>query len=89
VLEQRKAQMQAVREKYNPRLARERKKQELEEELKDAKWILDYERQLTALQKGVTGEISRAAAASRSPERLHKLDQRLAHLRTTVHDRLK
>ncbi len=71
----------AVREKYDPQLARERRKEELEQELKDAKWILKYERELTALQEEIAEEIDRAREVDRSPERLQKLDRHLAHLR--------
>jgi hypothetical protein len=71
----------AVREKYDPQLARERRKEELEQELEDAKWILKYERELTALQEEIAEEIDHADGVGRSPERLQKLDRHLAHLR--------
>jgi hypothetical protein len=68
---------QAVREKYDPQLARERRKEELKQELEDAKWILKYELELTALQE----EIDHADGVGRSPERLQMLNRHLAHLR--------
>ena len=79
----------AVREKYDPQLARERRKDELEQELEDAKWILEYERKLTALQEEIAEEIDRADGVGRSPERLRKLDRHLAQLRASVSDRVK
>jgi hypothetical protein len=80
---------QAVREKYDPQLARERRKEELEQELEDAKWILEYERKLTALQEEIAEEIDCADGVGRSPERLRKLDRHLAHLRASVSDRVR
>ncbi len=80
---------QAVREKYDPQLARERRKEELKQELEDAKWILEYERKLTALQEEIAEEIDRADRVGRSPERLQKLDRHLAQLRASVSDRVK
>ena len=71
----------AVREKYDPQLARERRKEQLEEELEDAKWILKYERELTALQEQIAEEIDRADSVGRSPEQLRKLDRHLVHIR--------
>jgi predicted RNase H-like nuclease (RuvC/YqgF family) len=71
----------AVREKYDPQQARERRKDELKQELEDAKWILEYERELTALQEEIAEEIDRAREVDRSPERLQNLDRHLAHLR--------
>jgi hypothetical protein len=72
---------QAVREKYDPQRAREHRKDELQQELEDAKWILKYERELTALQEEIAEEIDRAGEVGRSPERLQRLDRHLAHLR--------
>jgi predicted RNase H-like nuclease (RuvC/YqgF family) len=64
-----------------PERVRERKKEQLEEELEDAKWILEYERKLTAFQEEIAEEIDRAQEVDRRPERLQKLNRRLTHLR--------
>ncbi len=74
---------------YRPERVRERKKEQLEEELEDAKWILEYERELTTLQEEIAEEINRADGVGRSPERLRKLDRHLAQLRASVSDRVK
>jgi predicted RNase H-like nuclease (RuvC/YqgF family) len=84
ILEQyreREVRFQAMLDMYRPERVRERKKEQLEEELEDAKWILRYERELTALQEEIAEEIDRAREVDRSPERLQKLDRHLAHLR--------
>jgi hypothetical protein len=72
---------QAMLDICRPERVRERKKEQLDEELKDAKWILKYERELTALQEEIAEEIDRAREVDRSPERLRNLDRHLAHLR--------
>jgi predicted RNase H-like nuclease (RuvC/YqgF family) len=78
---EREVRIQAMLDISRPERVRERKKEQLEEELKDAKWILKYERELTALQEEITEEIDRAREVDRSPERLQKLDRHLVHLR--------
>ena len=78
---EREVRLQARLDIYRPERVRERKKEQLEEELEDAKWILKYERELTALQEEIAEEIDRADSVGRSPERLRQLDRHLAHLR--------
>jgi hypothetical protein len=78
---EREARLKARLDIYRPEQVRERKKEQLEQELEDAKWILEYERKLTALQEEIADEIDRADRFGRSPERLRKLDRHLAHLR--------
>jgi preprotein translocase subunit SecA len=72
---------QAMLDIYRPERVRERKKAQLKQELEDAKWILKYECELTALQEEIAEEIDHADGVGRSPERLQKLDRHLAHLR--------
>jgi hypothetical protein len=79
---EREVRFQARLDICRPERVRERKKEQLEEELEDAKWILEYERTLTALQEEIAEEIDHADGVGRSPERLQKLNSHLAHLRT-------
>jgi hypothetical protein len=65
-------------------LESENKRQYLEQQLSDAKWILDYERRLAALQKEIAHETSGVAHAGRNPERLQKLSRELTHLRSNL-----
>jgi predicted RNase H-like nuclease (RuvC/YqgF family) len=78
---EREVRFQARVDIYRPERVRERKKEQLEEELEDAKWILKYERELTALQEEIAEEINRAREVDQSPERLQKLNRHLAHIR--------
>lgn len=78
---EREVRFQARLDICRPERVRERKKEQLEEELEDAKWILKYERELTALQEEIAEEIDRADEVGRSPERLQKLNRHLAHIR--------
>jgi hypothetical protein len=78
---EREARFQAVLDICRPGRVRERKKEQLEEELKDVEWILEYERKLTALQGEIAEEIDRAREVDQSLERLQKLNRYLAHLR--------
>ncbi len=78
---EREVRFQARLDICRPERVRERRKEQLEQELEDAKWILKYERELTALQEEIAEEIDRAREVDRSPERLQKLNSHLAHLR--------
>jgi hypothetical protein len=78
---EREVRFQAMLDICRPERVRERKKEQLEEELKDVEWILEYERKLTALQEEIAEEIDRAREVDRSPERLQKLNRHIAHLR--------
>lgn len=78
---EREVRLQAMLDISRPERVRERKKEQLEQELEDAKWILEYERKLTALQEEVAEEIDRAREVDRSPERLQKLNRHLAQIR--------
>lgn len=77
---EREVRLQAMLDISRPERVRERKKEQLEKELKDAEWILKYERELTALQEEISEEIDRAREIGRSAERLQKLNHHLAHL---------
>ncbi len=57
------------------------KKRALEQELKDAEWILDYERKLTKLQERLA---KGTADAGRSPERLRRLQSHLHSVRRYI-----
>lgn len=78
---EREVRFQARLDISRPERVRERKKEQLEEELKDVEWILEYERKLTALQEEIAEEIDCAREVGRSPERLQKLNRHLAHIR--------
>lgn len=68
----------------DPRQVRRRKKEQLEEELEDARWVLEYERKLTRLQEQVEDEINRTGDRGRSPKRLQNLQSHLRDVRRSI-----
>ena len=65
------------------REVRRLKKARLKQELEDAKWILDYERELAELQEQVAEEANRAKVGE-SPKRLTKLQSHLRDVRSSI-----
>jgi hypothetical protein len=60
------------------------KKERLEQELKDAEWILEYEKRLLSLQKKTTTQRSRAEQSGNNTDRLRRLEHHLAGLRRSL-----
>lgn len=60
------------------------KKDRLEQELKDAEWILDYEKRLLSLQKKTATQRSRAEQVGTNTDRLRRLEHHLAGLRRSL-----
>lgn len=58
------------------------KKASLEQELDDAKWILDYERRLRSLQEDIAAETRRSEG--RNTERLRRLNAHLDNVRNEL-----
>jgi hypothetical protein len=69
---------------YREEEARRSKRRQLNQELEDAKWILEYERNLAKLQEQVAEEVDRTADAGRSPKRLQKLQSHLYGVRSSI-----
>jgi hypothetical protein len=63
---------------------RKLKKARLEQELKDAEWILDYEKRLINLQKRTATQRSRAEQVGTNTDRLRRLEHHLAGLRRSL-----
>ena len=68
---------------YREEEARRSKRRQLNQELEDAKWILDYERELAKLQEQVAEEANRAKVGE-SPKRLTKLQSHLRDVRSSI-----
>jgi hypothetical protein len=60
------------------------KKERLLEELRNAEWILNYEKRLAALQKKTAAQRSKAAQAGTNAEQLRRLEHHLAELRRSL-----
>lgn len=63
---------------------RKLKKARLEQELKDADWILEYEKRLINLQKKTAAQRSRAEQVGANTDRLRRLEHHLAGLRRNL-----
>jgi hypothetical protein len=64
--------------------ARVLKKNRLEQELRDAEWILNYEKRLAALQKKTAAQRSNAEQAGTNTERVRKLEHHLVGVRCSL-----
>jgi hypothetical protein len=61
-----------------------RKRELLELELKDAEWILEYEKRLISLHKKVAAQRSRAEQTGTNTDRLRRLEHDLAGVRRSL-----
>ena len=60
------------------------KKERLLQELRNAEWILEYEKRLISLQKKTAAQHSRAEQVGANTERLRRLEHHLAGLRRNL-----
>ena len=80
----RSGHIDARNKQWHEQKARELKKERLEQELKDAEWILEYEKRLISLQKKTTAQRSRAEQGGTNTGRLRRLEHHLAGLRRNL-----